>query len=204
MRHFFIVASVTVLALPATAVLPQARGRHIATPPVPPAIKVEAGHKPFLVGRAVGTQNYVCLPSSSGFGWALFGPQATLFDDNDRQRLTHFLSANPDEAGVLRATWQHSSDTSRVWARAISSSSDPAFVGPGAIPWLLLEVAGTEDGPTGGSKLTATTFIQRLNTAGGTAPSTGCSTSTDVGRRTDVPYTADYFFYRDRDRDDDS
>lgn len=46
-----------------------------------------------------------------------------------------------------------------------------ACVAPGAIPWLLLEVKGVQAGPSGGDKLTRTTFIQRLNTSGGIAPS---------------------------------
>jgi hypothetical protein len=96
---------------------------------------------------------------------------------------------------MARATWQHSRDTSTVWAMAIASS-DPNFVEPGAIPWLLLQVVGTEPGPTGGERLTRTTFIQRLDTSGGIAPLTGCAGSGDVGNRTLVPYTADYFFYK--------
>jgi hypothetical protein len=44
--------------------------------------------------------------------------------------------------------------------------------------------------------LTRTTFIQRLNTKGGTAPITGCSVAGDVGKQTLVPYTADYYFFR--------
>ena len=97
-----------------------------------------------------------------------------------------------------RATWQHSRDTSAVWAMATpaTTSSDPAFVAQGAIPWLLLQVVGAQNGPTGGDTLTATTFIQRLNTSGGVAPSTGCTESTDGGKRALVPYTADYYFYR--------
>jgi hypothetical protein len=128
----------------------------------------------------------------------LFGPQATLFKDNDQQIITHFLSPNPVEGGALRATWQHSRDTSAVWARAIRTSSDPEFVAPGAIPWLLLEFVGTQEGPTGGQKLTVTTFIHRVNTAGGIAPATGCAVSTDIGSRVFVPYEADYFFYKER------
>jgi Protein of unknown function (DUF3455) len=57
-------------------------------------------------------------------------------------------------------------------------------------------VVGAQDGPTGGDKLSETTFIQRLNTSGGVAPSTGCTQSTDVGQMALVPYTADYFFYK--------
>ncbi len=45
--------------------------------------------------------------------------------------------------------------------------------------------------------MTEITFIQRLNTAGGSAPATGCSVATDVGRKAFVPYRADYFFYED-------
>src|SRR4030095_15166557 len=91
-------------------------------------------------------------------------------------------------------------DTSAVWALATASSSDAAFVAPGAIPWLLLQVVGDQEGPTGGDRLTATTFIQRLNTLGGIAPSTGCAVATDVGKKALVPYAADYIFYRDRER----
>ena len=78
----------------------------------------------------------------------------------------------------------------------IAFSSDPAFVAPGAIPWFLLQVVGAQDGPTDGHKLTATTFIQRLNTSGGVAPSTGCTLPTDVGKKELVSYTADYVLYK--------
>jgi hypothetical protein len=171
----------------------------IVPPPVPDALKVPAGNQVFLKGHAVGTQNYICLATDSSVAWAFFGPQATLFNDKDRQIITHFLSPNPDERGTARATWQHSRDTSTVWAMAIASSSDPNFVETGAIPWLLLQIVGAEPGPTGGDRLTRTTFIQRLNTDGGVAPSTGCARSTDVGQRALVPYTADYFFYKAAD-----
>jgi hypothetical protein len=167
----------------------------VSPPPVPANLQVPSGNKAFLAGHAVGTQNYICLPVGSGFGWTLFAPQATLFDEA-RQLITHFLSANPDENGTLRPTWQHSRDTSAVWGLAINSSTDPNFVDPGAIPWLLLRVVGDENGPDGRQKLTDTTFIQRLNTVGGAAPSTGCAAFADVGSRVFVPYAADYFFYR--------
>jgi hypothetical protein len=143
----------------------------ITPPRVPANIQVPAGNKVFLVGHAVGTQNY-------------------------KQVTTHYFSPNPFEGGTIRATWQHSRDTSTVWGQTIQSSSDPNFVAPGAIPWLLLQRVGAKDGPSGGDTLTATTFIQRLNTSGGVAPSTGCSSSTNVGNQAFVPYTADYFFYK--------
>jgi len=199
----------------------------VTPPPVPTNIQVPAGNKVFLKGFAVGTQNYICLPCpnlitpaamcpASGFAWAFFGPQATLFNDHEKQLITHYFSPNPFETntnpalvadGPIRATWQHR-DTSTVWGKVRpadpnipgdlgDSSSDPAFVAPGAIPWVKVTATGVEDGPTGGDTLSKTTFIQRLNTSGGVAPSTGCASS-DVGHQAFVPYTADYFFYTDK------
>ncbi|HEV7735176.1 MAG TPA: DUF3455 domain-containing protein [Candidatus Binatia bacterium] len=171
--------------------------RPVTPPPVPGDIVVSAEHKPFLIGHAVGTQNYVCLPSSgpSPFAWTLFGPQATVFDDHDRQIATHFLSPNPDEAGTPRARW-HSQDSSSVWAVRDASSSDADYVAPGAIPWFRLRVVGTDAGPDGGRRLTETTWLQRINTSGGVAPATGCAQSTDVGKVELIPYAADYVFFK--------
>ncbi len=171
-----------------------------AGPPVPPELEVPAGFTLFLKAHATGTQNYMCLPAGSGVSWKFVAPQATLFQTFRGlpifQASTHFLSPNVDEAGVARATWQHSFDSSRVWARATHSSSDPNYVEPGAIPWLLLEQVGTERGPTGGFLLAQTEFIQRLNTSGGVAPTTGCSQASEVGALAMVPYSADYLFYK--------
>jgi hypothetical protein len=69
----------------------------LTAPPVPPGLEVPAGHRPFLPGHATGTQNYICLFPGSEFPWGFVGPQATLFNDNAMQIITHFLSANPDE-----------------------------------------------------------------------------------------------------------
>lgn len=170
----------------------------VTPPPVPGTLQVEAGHKAFLIAHASGTQNYICLPSATGHSWTLFGPQATLFEDGADQVITHFLSANPAENGTPRATWQDSRDTSAVWAAMIASSTDPAYVAPGAIPWFLLRRVGAQYGPAGGDRLTATTFIQRVNTAGGIAPAAGCAVAGDVGRKALVPYAADYVFYREK------
>lgn len=169
---------------------------YINVPPVPPNIEVPAGHSVFLKGEAAGTQNYICLPTPDGPAWKFLAPQATLYQrywgDFFQQIATHFLAANPSEAGTARPSWQHSFDSSQVWGRGIASSTDPLFVEAGAIPWLLVEVVGAQRGPSGGSLLTKTTFIQRLNTSGGAAPATACT----VGALAMVPYTTDYYFYR--------
>src|SRR5262245_47139397 len=126
-----LIACAVALAVAFTVALPQPAHADDVTPPsVPANIQVPSGNKAFLEGHAVGTQNYICLPSGLSFAWVLFGPQATLFDDDGEQVITHFLSPNPDETGTPRATWQHSRDTSAVWAVAIASA--PVS---GAIPW---------------------------------------------------------------------
>jgi hypothetical protein len=200
-RSTTVTALLLALSLGATGALAAAPLRaedETRTTPVPSNLEVPPGHVAFHVAHALGTQNYLCLPQASGSGlaWAFVGPQATLFGDRFEQVMTHFLSVNPAD-GVARATWQHSRDSSATWAAAVASSSDPAFVTPGAIPWLLLEVKGTQAGPRGGDRLTATTFIQRVQTVGGAAPAGECSTA---GARAFVPYAADYVFYRARGR----
>ena len=194
----------TIAALALGAMLTSAAGASaqppIDVPPVPAGLEVPAGNEVFLAGYAEGTQNYVCLPQKKGSRWVFLGPQATLFHTLGGtiidQISTHFLSANPLEGGTARPTWQDSFDTSRVWARARASSTDPNYVEAGAIPWLLLEAAGAALGPTGGGTLAQTTFIHRLNTTGGVAPATGCGENANVGAVALVPYTTEYYFYR--------
>jgi hypothetical protein len=169
----------------------------IPLPSVPGNLEV-TGFKPFLKGHAIGTQNYMCAPAAtpSGVDWVFIGPQATLFNDNLEQIVTHFFSRNPARANAIQATWQHSRDTSAVWATRRDGSLDARYVAPGAIEWLLLDVSGDEPGPTGGDKLSSALFVQRINTRGGVAPpSTECTPAT-VNTRKFVPYTADYYFYK--------
>ena len=184
---------------------PQAvRADGITPPPLPPGLApVPAGNKLFLGTHAVGTQNYVCKPSGAGVAYVLFTPQATLFSEDGGQVITHYNSPNPFEPntdpkvvadGAIRVTWQDK-DSSIVWAR-LHQPNGSVTVDRDAVAWLLLDMTGVQEGPTGGDKLTKTTFIQRLNTTGGLAPSTGCSSLTDVGNQAFVPYTADYFFYK--------
>ena len=178
-----------------------ANGQTITAPNVPANLRVPSGHTAFLKGTAVGTQNYICLPSGSGLAWKFLAPQATVFltfrwfgGEASQQILTHFLSPNPQEAGTpARATWQSSVDTSAVWGKKIAESSDPAYVAADAIPWFLLQAVGTQRGPMGGTILARTTYIQRVNTSGGITPDGGC---TEAGVMQFVPYRAEYIFYQ--------
>lgn len=184
----------------------------IPSPTTPTRITPPEGSIAFLVGHAFGTQGYVCLPAATGgASWTVNNarPEATLFTrvlGEPVQIITHFLSpvVNPNDVGPKPprfgdATWQSSFDSSRVWAQKanfITAGTDASCPNSGSIDCLLLAVIGADEGPTGGKLLTKTTFIQRLNTNGGSAPATGCSVTGDVGRQALVPYTADYFFFR--------
>ena len=192
-----------------TALLPQLAhaGDVIVPPEVPEAIKLQVPAEPFLLGHGVGTQNYVCSPSGAGVAFVLMTPQAHLFDDEKEQLTSHFFSPNPKEANTnpvvvtdraIRVTWRHSKDSSTVWGEVKqgNASFDSNFVASGAVAWLLVTKSNVEDGPTGGDKLSKTTFIHRVNTAGGLAPAIGCNSAADLGHQAFVPYTADYIFYR--------
>lgn len=212
-RTLFRVALVLGCAL---GTVPLALAQNVTPPTTPLIITPPPGNSAFLVGHAVGTQGYVCLPTSTGAStasWTVKGsrPEATLFQSfggQDFQIVTHFLSPNenPNDAATLplpfgSATWQSSFDGSRVWAQvlhmnAILAGSDPSCPNTGSIACLLLETVGSQHGPMGSKILANTTFIQRLNTNGGSAPANGCSTSADVGNQALVPYAADYIFYR--------
>jgi hypothetical protein len=183
----------------------------LSAPITPTNITPEEGNSAFLEGRGVGTQGYVCLPSGSGASWTVNNarPEATLFTNlfgAAFQIITHFLSPvqNPNDVGPKPprfgdATWQSSLDSSRVWAQKtnfITAGTDGSCPNVGAIDCLLLQTIGSDDGPTGGKLLARTTFIQRLNTKGGSAPALGCTVLSDVGKQTLVPYSADYFFFR--------
>ena len=176
------------------------------------SIPPPAGNSAFLLGHGVGTQGYVCLPTGAGAAsWTVNGarPEATLFTHifgEAVQIITHFLSpvVNPNDIGPKPSrfgdvAWQSSFDSSRVWAQKqkfVTAGTEASCPNSGAIDCLLLQVIGSDEGPAGGRLLTKTTFIQRLNTNGGSAPATGCLVTGDVGRQVLVPYSADYFFFR--------
>lgn len=187
-----------------------ASAQAIKAPAVPDDIKVEDGNSAFLIAHALGSQGYTCLPTSNGgTAWSTTArPEATLFVKVFGQLvqvITHFASvnANPNDFAVKpvplsgNATWQSSFDTSKVWAVAtghIDAGTDASCPNSGSIPCLRLQSVGNQGGPNGGQILAKTTFVQRLNTKGGAAPTTTCT----VGQTQLQPYTADYvFFHKD-------
>jgi hypothetical protein len=187
-----------VVALGAAVHTAELDGERIPRPAVPGNLEVGTEYQLFFKGHAVGTQNYICAPAptASGVDWLFIGPQATLFDENLEQVTTHFQSRNPDKANAIQATWQHSRDSSAVWATRRDGSTDPQYVAPTAIEWLILDVSGADLGPTAGGRLASTSVIQRVNTVGGMKPPSGECTPATINTRKLVPYQADYYFYR--------
>jgi hypothetical protein len=140
-------------------------------PEVPADIAVQTGNKVHFHGFGIGFQIYTW----NGSSWGKAVPEATLFDDEGNIVAIHF--AGP--------TWESNSGS-----KVVGAVVPPAVtVDTNAIPWLLLSAVSTE----GPGIFADTTFIQRVNTTAGKAPSTD---GTFVGQVARVPYTADYFFYR--------
>lgn len=146
-------------------------------PVVPSSIEVPDGNKVFLVGHAVGVQIYSC----NGVVWGFVAPRANLYDDKGKLIITHF--GGP--------TWQ-AMDGSRVVGRL---DAPPVTVDSTAIPWLRLAAASTAAGPDG-DRLVATTYIQRIATTRGLAPPATECNATTAGTVAEVPYTADYYFWK--------
>ena len=169
-----------VLASVAAWPLAQAASAGPPAPEVPDAVEVGEGHKVFLVGHAVGVQIHECKGTAGAYRWDFVAPRADLYDDHGKLIVTHF--GGP--------TWQAKDGSEVVAARV-----DGITVEPSAIPWLLLATTSTAAGADG-DRLTATTYIQRIATTGGLAPAaTGCNAST-AGTTAEVPYTADYLFWK--------
>ena len=146
-------------------------------PQVPTRIKVPAGNQAFLVAHAVGVQIYRCNAATPE--WVFVAPRANLYNDKGKLFITHF--GGP--------TWQAKDGSTAVGTRV-----DGVTVDPTAIPWLLLSAVGSPG--TYGDRLEKTTFIQRTSTTGGLAPNvTECTAATNGSTR-EIPYTADYTFWK--------
>ncbi|HXJ19001.1 MAG TPA: DUF3455 domain-containing protein [Polyangia bacterium] len=165
------------------------------TPPgsLPAAIAVPAGATLEIHDHAIGAQVYTCTASAAGgaggaggtggagggattYSWVLKQPDAVLYDSSFAQVGTHGLGPS----------WT-SSDGSVVNGTKIAAANSTVT---GAVPWLLLGASSN----TGAGVFTDITYVQRLNTAGGAAPASGCDSSTS-GMDTRVPYSGDYYFF---------
>lgn len=111
----------------------------------------------------------------NGTSWGSPTPAATLYADAGLHGVVADHFAGP--------TWQSNSGGTVVGTVLNRCTPDAA-----SIPWLSL--SGVADGP---GVFQYVTFIQRLHTVGGNAPS---AAGTTIGEEQRVPYTADYLFYK--------
>jgi len=153
-----------------------------AVPSTDPTINVPAdGGSVLLHTAATGTQSYKCTKAADGtYSWVFTHPTARLADCNNVQIGEHSAPNAPT------APQWNNVDGSMVEGRKVNGIA----VTPTAIPWLLLS-AFTH---TGDGIMSHVKYVQRANTIGGIAPSTTCD-ATNADATSDVPYTADYYFY---------
>ena len=152
-----------------------AQGTDNRAPSVPASIAVPEGNKVQFHAYAVGVQIYTYNGTTGSWGSSV--PEAVLSDADGNIVGVHF--AGP--------TWESNSGSQVVGVKLAASTANPP-VDPNAIPWLLLQAKSSE----GPGIFANITYVQRVNTAGGKAPSTAGT----PGQVVRVPYTAEYYFYR--------
>jgi Protein of unknown function (DUF3455) len=148
---------------------------------VPDKLKPGSNESLWMIVPAKGVQIYECRVRKDppGYEWTFVAPEAELFDTRGNRIGRHYAGPH----------WE-ASDGSKI-SGTVKERADATAAN--AIPWLLL--AAKSVGPQGSfSKVTS---IQRVNTAGGVAPKTGCSQSA-VGTAARIEYTADYNFFTAR------
>lgn len=128
---------------------------------------------------ATGLQKYACRATAGGAAWTLVAPDAVLFDEDGEEVGRHY--GGP--------TWEYEDGSLVVAAKRTGATVDPT-----AVQWLLLDVLRSGD-VTG--RMSKVTSIQRLSTTDGLPPATGCDAD-HLGATADIPYTAEYFFYKTR------
>ncbi|HEX6715996.1 MAG TPA: DUF3455 domain-containing protein [Pyrinomonadaceae bacterium] len=110
--------------------------------------------------------------------WDFVGPVANLFAEEN-----YFGEVGSHRAGPI---WESKSG-SLVEARRVQGTG--CAPDPTAIAWLLLSKYRTD----GAGIFSKVTYIQRVNTTGGMAPTTPGSIGGEIK---EIPYTAEYYFYR--------
>jgi hypothetical protein len=155
-----------------------------ASAPVRPTVAAELAvpddQKLAVVAAARGFQIYECVADAGGgLAWKLHAPRADLFDAAGGALGIHYGGA---DKGLPAGPYWEAKDGSRV------HGASPASVpNPGSIPLLRLTAADV----TGAGVFAQVSFIQRLATTGGLAPTEPCS----AGKQAEVAYTATYYFY---------
>jgi len=168
-------------AIPGETTLSQ---QTLKVPNVPAEIAVPEGNKLIFHCYASGVQIYQVTESSTNPGqyvWTLIAPSATLYNNQNftKQVGTHY--AGP--------TWESKFGTKKS-QYVIGTKINSVTVDPTAVGWLLLQAVPNSDP----NYFSSVTYIHRLYTTGGLAPTTG-ATAENLGIQQSVPYTAEYYFY---------
>jgi uncharacterized protein DUF3455 len=144
---------------------------------VPEALNPPADATLELAWPASGVQIYACTQAkpTDPPSWSLEGPHA-LLTSGKAVAAIHF--AGPSWQGL---------DGSQVKGTRLAAADAPNGT---AVPWLLMSASASGEGT-----FAHTTHIQRLDTTGGKAPTSGCDAA-HLGAKVLVPYQASYFFYR--------
>jgi hypothetical protein len=148
---------------------------------LPVAVQVPAGHKVSIVLAGDGEMIYECrhLGSASGrYGWVFVRPDTKLLDSGGKQVGRYFGSP---------ATWDYWAGSRVTGTEAVTAPS-----GDGNLPFQLVKANPAAGSP---GALTGTSYIQRVNIRGGTAPTEPCEWIS-VGQTRMMKYQADYVFYR--------
>jgi hypothetical protein len=164
------------MALPLIASL----GAVAAFAQTPAEVTPPAGNKAVMTLSATGELTYECravADKPGTFAWTFAGPNAKLFDATKKEVGRYY--AGP--------TWE-SDDGSKVTGKQLAVAPGAA----GAIPLQLVQAAPS----TGTGTMADVTYIQRLKTVGGIAPTTPPCTAANVAAKTTVPYSADYVFFK--------
>lgn len=135
-------------------------------------LRVPEGSKLAFHTYAEGVQIY----QWDGGSWVFRGPLATLY-------------ANAGGTGVVGSHYGGPTWESNSGSLVVATLFAPCEVGPANIPWLRLDAVRSQ----GPGVFNGVTFIHRLNTVGGRAPS---GPGSFPGEVRNVPYSAEYFFYR--------
>lgn len=147
---------------------------HLPTLP-DPSLAVPDGNRLAFAFDATGVQIYACTASGTAYSWVFQAPEATLYNHGGHAVGTHYVGP----------TWEYKDESKVMAAKVAAFTADPT-----AIPELLLQATTHE----GTGRMTPVTYIQRLDTTGGLAPSAGCDVD-HVGAVARVDYTATYYFY---------
>jgi hypothetical protein len=167
-------------AVAAVALVSAAGAAQAAEPGIPADIQITDGSKLYLEAHATGVQIYDCLAVGGGYAWSSATPRADLYGDNGNLIGIHY--GGP--------TWE-----ARDGSKVVAKRDTGVTVDPTAIPWLRLSVVSTSSGPDGG-RLAGTKWIQRVATVGGLTPAAAECSAETAGTRKEIPYSADYRFWK--------